>query len=128
MEIESGHSIELVLRLPASLPLRVVEAECVRRVGASEARVRKWLLSMAAFLRASRGSVAEAVRGWRANLDAEFEGLDDCLICYSILQPSTGALPRQTCRTCRKRFHGGCLYKWFRTSGNSTCPHCQSMW
>lgn len=23
-------------------------------------------------------------------------------------------------------FHGGCLYKWFKSSGKSNCPHCQS--
>ena len=33
-----------------------------------------------------------------------------------------------SCRTCRKRFHGGCLYKWFKSSGKSNCPHCQSPW
>lgn len=55
-------------------------------------------------------------------------GQEECLICYSIIQPTSGQLPRLSCRTCRKRFHGGCLYKWFRSSQKSTCPHCQSPW
>lgn len=118
-------------------------------------------------------------------------GQEECLICYSIIQPTSGQLPRLSCRTCRKRcaglapraggpartsgaaaaataaasaacrrlpaalahslqpclpcptrlspsplapcpplhprsFHGGCLYKWFKSSGKSNCPHCQS--
>ncbi len=53
-------------------------------------------------------------------------GQEECLICYSIIQPTSGQLPRLGCRTCRKRFHGGCLYKWFKSSGKSNCPHCQS--
>jgi hypothetical protein len=55
-------------------------------------------------------------------------GQEECLICYSIIQPTSGQLPRLCCRTCRKRFHGGCLYKWFKSSGKSNCPHCQSPW
>jgi hypothetical protein len=53
---------------------------------------------------------------------------EECLICVSIIQPSTGQLPRLGCRTCRKRFHGTCLYTWFKSSGKSNCPHCQSPW
>ena len=46
------------------------------------------------------------------------------------LPPPACALPCPpcSCRTCRKRFHGGCLYKWFKSSGKSNCPHCQSPW
>ena len=55
-------------------------------------------------------------------------GQEECLICYSIIQPTSGQLPRLGCRTCRKRFHGGCLYKWFKSSGKSNCPHCQGPW
>ncbi|KDD74206.1 hypothetical protein H632_c1490p0 [Helicosporidium sp. ATCC 50920] len=128
MEIEAGQRMDLLFKLPPAFPLLAVSAECVRRLGASPQQVRRWLLGIEAFLRASRKSVADAVVSWRDNLDAKFEGLEDCLICYSILQPATGALPKKECRTCRKRFHGGCLFKWFNTSGQSTCPHCQSIW
>ncbi len=43
--------MDIVIRLPACYPLRVVEVECTRRLGISEALLRKWILSMAAFLR-----------------------------------------------------------------------------
>ncbi len=128
MEVEDGHMIELVIKLPATMPLKAPEAECRRSVGVSEARLRKWLLSITAFLRNRNGAIADALRLWKRNVDTEFEGHDDCLICYSIIQPSTGQLPRLACRCCRKKYHGTCLYKWFHSSGKSNCPHCQSPW
>lgn len=128
MEVEDGHMIELVIKLPASMPLKSPEAECKRSVGVSEARLRKWLLSITAFLRNRNGAIADALQLWKRNVDTEFEGHDDCLICYSIIQPSTGQLPRLACRCCRKKYHGTCLYKWFHSSGKSNCPHCQSPW
>eukprot|EP00887_Chlorella_sp_A99_P002776 scaffold6.g2776.t1 len=128
MEVEEGHMLELVVRLPASMPLRPPEVECRRRVGVTEARLRKWLLSVSALLRNQNGSVAQAIGLWKRNVDKEFEGQEECLICYSVIQPTSGQLPRLACRTCRKRFHGGCLFKWFKSSGKSNCPHCQSPW
>jgi len=128
LEVEDGHFMELTVRLPVCFPLRAPEAECRRSVGVTEARLRKWLLSITAFLRNRNSAVAGAIQMWKRNVDSEFEGHDECLICYSIIQPSTGDLPRLACRTCRKHFHGACIYKWFRSSGKSTCPHCQSPW
>ena len=128
LEVEDGHLMELTVKLPPSLPLRAPEAECRRSVGVNEARLRKWLLSITAFLRNRNGAAAGAIQMWRRNVDSEFEGHEECLICYSIVQPSTGDLPRLACRTCRKRFHGACIFKWFRSSSKSTCPHCQSPW
>ena len=43
--------MDLVIRLPASYPLRVVDAECTRSLGISEVKQRKWLLSMVSFVR-----------------------------------------------------------------------------
>jgi len=97
-------------------------------VGVSEGRLRKWLLSIAAFLRSQNGSLADAMALWRANCEREFDGVEECLICYAVVAPSNGRLPSLGCHTCAKRFHGACLYKWFRSSGKSACPHCQSPW
>ncbi|GAB4820968.1 hypothetical protein N2152v2_008014 [Parachlorella kessleri] len=122
MEVEDGQMLELVVKLPTSMPLRPPA------VGVSDGRLRKWLLSIDAFLRTQNGSVAEAVSLWKRNVEKEFEGQEECLICYSILQPTNQQLPRLSCRTCRKKFHGACLFKWFKSSGKSACPHCQSPW
>ncbi len=112
-----------------------VNGECVieRRnasvqVGVAEGRLRKWLLSITAFLRNQNGSLADAMALWRDNCVREFSGVEECLICYSVVAAADGQLPRLACHTCSKRFHRACLYKWFRSSGKSLCPHCQSPW
>ena len=72
------------------------------------------------------GAIAEAIRTWKSNFDKEFEGVEECPICYSILHTSNHSLPRLACKTCKHKFHGACLYKWFSTSNKSTCPLCQT--
>lgn len=118
--------IDLVIRLPSCYPLRHVEVECTRSLGISEVKCRKWLLSLTSFVRNQNGAVAEAIRTWKNNFDKEFEGVEECPICYSILHTSNHGLPRLACKTCKHKFHGACLYKWFSTSNKSTCPLCQT--
>lgn len=117
--------IDLVIRLPNCYPLRHVDVECTS-LGISEVKCRKWLLSLTAFVRNQNGAIAEAIRTWKSNFDKEFEGVEECPICYSILHTSNHSLPRLACKTCRHKFHGACLYKWFSTSNKSTCPLCQT--
>ncbi len=97
-------------------------------MGVNDTRLRKWLLSIASFLRHQNGSVADAIGLWKRNVDSEFEGVDACLICYSVISSVNGQLPRLVCRTCNVRFHPACLYKWFKSAGKSQCPHCQALW
>ncbi|XP_062198194.1 E3 ubiquitin-protein ligase listerin isoform X2 [Phragmites australis] len=118
--------IDLVIRLPNCYPLRHVDVECTRSLGISEVKCRKWLLSLTSFVRNQNGAIAEAIRTWKSNFDKEFEGVEECPICYSILHTSNHSLPRLACKTCRHKFHGACLYKWFSTSNKSTCPLCQT--
>nr|XP_043619247.1 E3 ubiquitin-protein ligase listerin [Erigeron canadensis] len=118
--------MDLVVRLPSSYSLRPVDVECTRSLGISEVKQRKWLLSMMSFVRNQNGALAEAIRIWKSNFDKEFEGVEDCPICYSVIHTANHTLPRLACRTCKYKFHSVCLYKWFSTSHKSNCPLCQS--
>ncbi|XP_008782594.2 E3 ubiquitin-protein ligase listerin isoform X1 [Phoenix dactylifera] len=118
--------MDLVIRLPSCYPLRPVDVECTRSLGISEVKQRKWLLSLTAFVRNQNGAIAEAIRIWKSNFDKEFEGVEECPICYSILHTTNHSLPRLACKTCKHKFHSACLYKWFSTSHKSTCPLCQT--
>jgi ribosomal protein L37AE/L43A len=71
------------------------------------------------------GVIAEAIRTWKSNLDKEFEGVE-CPICYSILHTRNHSLPWLAGKTCRHKFHGACIFKWFSMSNKSTCPLCQT--
>ncbi|XP_020522309.1 E3 ubiquitin-protein ligase listerin isoform X2 [Amborella trichopoda] len=118
--------MDLVIRLPSCYPLRPVDVDCTRILGISETRQRKWMLSMAAFVRNQNGALAEAIHIWKSNVDKEFQGVEECPICYSIIHTTNHGLPRLACKTCKHKFHSACLYKWFSTSHKSTCPLCQT--
>ncbi|CAN6467178.1 unnamed protein product [Victoria cruziana] len=119
-------SMDLVIQLPSCYPLRAVDVGCSRNLGISETKQRKWLMSLTAFVRNQNGALSEAIRVWKSNFDKEFEGVEECPICYSIIHTSNHSLPRLACKTCKHKFHSACLYKWFSTSHKSTCPLCQS--
>ncbi|KAL2317406.1 hypothetical protein Fmac_031282 [Flemingia macrophylla] len=118
--------MDLVIRLPASYPLRPVDVDCTRSLGISETKQRKWLMSMMLFVRNQNGALAEAIGTWKRNFDKEFEGVEECPICYSVIHTTNHSLPRLACKTCKHKFHSACLYKWFSTSHKSSCPLCQS--
>ncbi|PIN19546.1 hypothetical protein CDL12_07777 [Handroanthus impetiginosus] len=118
--------MDLVIRLPPSYPLRPVDVDCTRSLGISEVKRRKWLMSLMSFVRNQKGALAEAIRIWKSNFDKEFEGVEECPICYSVIHTVNHSLPRLACKTCKHKFHSACLYKWFSTSHKSNCPLCQS--
>lgn len=55
------------------------------------------------------GSVAKAIALWKRNLDKKFEGVEECYICFSVLHGTNLQLPKQQCKTCKKKFHSNCL-------------------
>jgi hypothetical protein len=83
-------------------------------------------MSMQMFVRHQNGALAEAIRIWKRNSDKEFEGVEDCPICYSVIHIGNHSLPRRACVTCKYKFHKACLDKWFYTSNKKLCPLCQS--
>ncbi|CAM9284140.1 unnamed protein product [Scytosiphon promiscuus] len=121
-------TLEAVIQLPPDYPLRNVEVTCSKRMGVSEGRWRQWVLQIVTLLSLQDGSVLDAVMMWKKNVDKEFEGVEPCVICYSVLHPKTMDLPQMTCKTCKNRFHSSCLYKWFHTSHKNKCPICQQTW
>ena len=124
--VKDEAALEMVVRLPPSYPLQHLEAECTKRIGVGEGRLRKWLLSINLFLRNQNGTLAEAIEAWRETVEKLFEGVEPCPICYSVVAYGDRSLPRLKCRTCPYKFHSACLMKWFSTSHKSTCPMCKS--
>lgn len=118
-------ALEMVIRVPAAYPLRCVEVECTKRIGIAEDRWRRWVLQIIRVTSSQDGSLLDAVLLWKQNIDKEFEGVEPCPICYSILNPKTMGLPNLPCKTCANKYHNSCLYKWFNQSGKNKCPICQ---
>ncbi len=78
--------------------------------------------------RVQDGCLLDALVLWKQNLDKEFEGCEPCPICFAVICSANHQLPRLACSTCRNKYHGPCLQKWFRTSGKSNCPMCTTPW
>lgn len=118
--------IELVISLPRNYPLGQIKVSCGKQVGGMvQADVLEMQLSI--FLTHQNGLMLDGLSLWKNKLDRKFEGVEECYVCYSVIHQDTYQLPKQTCKTCKKKFHGPCLYQWFNTSNNSTCPICRNM-
>uniref|UniRef100_A0A7N9AUP0 E3 ubiquitin-protein ligase listerin n=1 Tax=Mastacembelus armatus TaxID=205130 RepID=A0A7N9AUP0_9TELE len=117
--------IELVIQLPQNYPLGSISVESGRRVGVAVQQWRNWMLQLSTYLTHQNGSIMEGLALWKNNVDKRFEGIEDCMICFSVIHGSNYSLPKKACRTCKKKFHSACLYKWFTSSNKSTCPLCR---
>uniref|UniRef100_A0A4W3I203 E3 ubiquitin-protein ligase listerin n=1 Tax=Callorhinchus milii TaxID=7868 RepID=A0A4W3I203_CALMI len=117
--------IELVIQLPTNYPLGSITVESGKRVGVAVQQWRNWMLQLNTFLNLQNGSIMEGLTLWKSNVDKRFEGIEECMICFSVIHGSNCSLPKKACRTCKKKFHSACLYRWFTSSNKSTCPLCR---
>ncbi|XP_043927951.1 E3 ubiquitin-protein ligase listerin-like [Protopterus annectens] len=117
--------IELCIQLPQNYPLGSITVESGKRVGVSVQQWRNWMLQLNTYLTHQNGSIMEGLCLWKNNVDKRFEGVEDCMICFSVIHGSNYSLPKKGCKTCKKKFHSACLYKWFTSSNKSTCPLCR---
>lgn len=118
-------TMEMVIKIPSNFPLESVVVEGPKKVGLKENEWKAWLLSSQRVISLTNGSVLEAIELFKRNVNLHFSGFEDCAICYSILHQDH-SLPSKSCQTCSNKFHAACLYKWFKSSGSSTCPLCRS--
>lgn len=119
--------LDVQLTIPEIYPLKSLIISSKKKMGVNEEQYRKWILNMTQVLFTTEGSIWESINLWKNNLDKHFDGVEACPICYSIVHSSNQSLPKIACKTCKNKFHSQCLYKWFSTSGNNTCPMCRSV-
>ena len=121
--------MQLRLSVPPSFPLKAISIVNSERLGLPEGKWRTWLLACQSVFSSQsfNGSIVDGLTLWSLTLSRSLEGLDPCPICYCILHPGDRTLPTPTCHTCKKKYHSACLYKWFKTGGQSTCPMCRAL-
>lgn len=117
--------LELVFKIPSNYPLTNIEVLGPQRVGVKENQWKAWLLASQRIISLQNGEVFESLEFFLRNVTFHFKGFEECAICYSILHQDN-SLPSKTCPTCKNKFHAGCLYKWFKSSGDHSCPLCRS--
>eukprot|EP00804_Cyclotella_cryptica_P003277 CCRYP_010525-RA/>CCRYP_010525-RA protein AED:0.01 eAED:0.01 QI:921/1/1/1/1/1/3/599/1584 len=120
--------LSVTIRIPSTFPLRNVEVDCQKTLGIAEKRWRRWALNIMMMLNNQDGSILDALLLWKENVDKEFDGVEPCPVCYSVLCIKTHSMPNLQCKTCNNRFHSLCLHKWFQSSGKSNCVLCQQPW
>lgn len=118
-------TMEMIIKIPELYPLANVTVDGPLRLGVNENQWKAWLLASQRIISLTNGSVLEAIETFNKNVSYHFSGFEECAICYSILHQDH-SLPSKTCSTCGNKFHAACLYKWFKSSGGSTCPLCRT--
>lgn len=84
-------------------------------------------MTIASILASQDGSIGSAMLVWKNNVDSHFAGVEECCICYAVINSVNHSLPRLKCPQCSHKFHSVCLFKWFNSSGHSSCPLCRAL-
>ncbi|PBP21078.1 C3HC4 type (RING finger) zinc finger containing protein [Diplocarpon rosae] len=129
-EIFAGYEIDeltmqIVIRFPENYPLEGVIVEGLNRVAVSEKKWLSWLRNTKGVITFSHGSIIDGLTAFQKNVTGALKGHTECAICYSIIGPDKKT-PDKRCGTCNNLFHSNCLYKWFSSSNQSTCPLCRN--
>ncbi|KAG5681757.1 hypothetical protein PVAND_011166 [Polypedilum vanderplanki] len=118
--------MELLVSLPSNYPLGAIKVECKKHIG-GKFQAREIIKQLSIYLTHQNGRLYDGIHIWKKNLDRKFEGVEECYVCYSVLHQENLQLPRLACKTCKKKFHSTCLYRWFTSSNGSTCPLCRNI-
>lgn len=104
--------MELIIQLPFNYPLGVVKVSCGQQIG-DKLQSKQVVMQLSIFLTHQNGSIWDGLSLWKRNLDRKFDGVEECYVCYSVIHQETCQLPKLTCKTCKKKFHGQCLVSPF---------------
>ena len=121
-------TLSIAIQIPHNFPFRSVDVDGRKTLGVSESRFKRWALQMRQILNNQDGTLLDALMLWKRYVEKEFEGVEPCPVCYSVLAVKTHELPNLQCKTCANTFHSSCLQKWFTSSGKSHCVVCQQPW
>ncbi|EUB62345.1 RING finger protein [Echinococcus granulosus] len=119
--------LEMIISLPENFPLSPVTVDTGHKTGPAVSNWRTWIVHLSVFLNNQNGSILDGIGLWLRNMKKKFDGVEDCAICYSVIHDRNFSFPRLQCRMCKKRFHNECMYRYFQTSRNPTCPLCRSL-
>jgi hypothetical protein len=145
---QEDSKLSIKVSYPGNYPLSNVIVDFPNKIGMREEKFNKWKLQILILCNnitnsynkestsTSPSGVLNACIWWRNNLEKEFEGIEPCPICYSIIHissnstaknsgASSSSLPSMQCQTCKNKFHSQCLKQWFQSSGKSKCVICQ---
>lgn len=118
-------SATLLLQINANFPLGNVTVTGLNRVGCSERTWMSWCRITQGIITISNGSVIDGLSAFRRNVVGALKGHVECAICYSFIAVDK-KMPDKRCGTCKNLFHRDCLFKWFNSANQNTCPLCRT--
>ncbi|KAH6894594.1 hypothetical protein B0T10DRAFT_257700 [Thelonectria olida] len=129
-EVTAGYEVDedqasIVIKIPPSYPIEGVVVSGLRRVAVSEKKWQSWILTTQGVITFSNGNIIDGLQVFKRNIVGALKGQSECAICYSIISTDK-RMPDKRCTTCKNMFHRTCLYKWFQTSSQNTCPLCRN--
>lgn len=129
-EVTAGYEIDedsaaIVIKIPASYPIEGVNVAGLHRVAVSEKKWLSWIMTTQGVITFSNGNIIDGLQVFKRNIVGALKGQSECAICYSIISTDK-RMPDKRCTTCKNLFHRTCLYKWFQSSNQNTCPLCRN--
>lgn len=96
--------MELSISLPPNYPLGAIKIDSTKHI-AGKLQAREIVKQLSIYLTHQNGRLYDGISLWKRNLDRKYEGVEECYVCYSVINQETFQLPRLTCKTCKKKFH-----------------------
>ncbi|EEU41435.1 uncharacterized protein NECHADRAFT_46064 [Fusarium vanettenii 77-13-4] len=115
----------ITIKIPANFPIENVSVQGLNRVAVSEKKWQSWVMTTQGVITFSNGNIIDGLQAFKRNIVGALKGQSECAICYSIISTDK-RMPDKRCSTCKNLFHRTCLYKWFQTSNQNTCPLCRN--
>lgn len=129
-EVTAGYEVDesqaaIVIKIPVGYPIDPVTVSSLSRVAVNERKWQSWIMTTQGAITLANGSIIDGLQVFKRNMIAALQGQSECAICYSIISEDK-RMPDKKCTTCNNLFHRTCLYKWFQTSNQNSCPLCRN--
>lgn len=129
-EVTAGYEVDesqasIVIKVPASYPIEGVTVSSLNRVAVTDRKWQSWIMTTQGVITFSNGNIIDGLQVFKRNIVGALKGQSECAICYSIISADK-RMPDKRCTTCKNLFHRTCLYKWFQSSNQNTCPLCRN--
>ncbi|KAL4866429.1 hypothetical protein BDV12DRAFT_172772 [Aspergillus spectabilis] len=122
---EESPPVSISITLPAAYPLHPALVLGRSRVLVDERKWKSWLLTIQGVIMFANGNLEDGLLAFRKNVQGALKGQSECAICYSVISTDMQT-PNKRCATCKHTFHSVCLFRWFKSSNQSTCPLCRN--
>ncbi|OJJ50016.1 hypothetical protein ASPZODRAFT_128604 [Penicilliopsis zonata CBS 506.65] len=122
---EDSPPVAISISLPPAYPLQPALVVGRSRVLVDERNWKGWLLAIQGVIMFANGNLVDGLLAFRRNVQGALKGQSECAICYSVISTDMQT-PNKRCATCKNTFHSVCLFRWFKSSNQSTCPLCRN--